>query len=108
MAQAREPGATVSSSRSTASTRIDGTSGAFVGSVMISSTATTSTTAKPGQSPVSDDVARAVVQALLDTDLLGVALLRAGDWVHLMANAAYDALMSTEEPTTGRPFSDVV
>ncbi|OJY17147.1 MAG: hypothetical protein BGO98_13455 [Myxococcales bacterium 68-20] len=75
---------------------------------MISSTAATSTTAKPEQSPVSDDVARAVVQALLDSDLLGVALLRAGDWVHLMANAAYDALMSAGEPTTGRPFSDVV
>ncbi len=73
---------------------------------MISSTGTTSTTAK--QSPVSDDVARAIVQGLLDTDLLGVALLRAGDWVHVLANAAYDALMCVGEPTTGRPFSDVV
>jgi hypothetical protein len=67
-----------------------------------------SAAANSTQSPVSDDVAHALVRALFDTDLLGVAILRAGNWEHVVANAAYDALLGAGKPTIGRAFSDVV
>jgi|GEM_PF-2904550 len=57
--------------------------------------------------PVPDVLGRATLQALLDNDLLGVALLRSGDWVHVMANALYEAVVSGG-PSTGRRFSDVL
>lgn len=47
------------------------------------------------------------MHALLDNDLLGVALLRAHDWVYVMTNAAYDAIL-LGEPARGRPFADVL
>ena len=47
------------------------------------------------------------MQALLDNDLLGVALLRAPDWVPVITNAAYDAILPGG-PARGRPLADVI
>lgn len=74
---------------------------------MIGSTTRISTGERPEQLRVPDTVAGAMLQALLDNDLLGVALLRGGDWLHVMTNAAYDEIFQGE-PATGRRFAEVV
>jgi len=74
---------------------------------MISSPRETSAEGEPRQLPVSDDVARATLHALLDSDLLGVALVRAADWVHVMTNGAYEALLA-EGPALGKRLSEVL
>jgi len=70
------------------------------------SSATSSVTgAGPAQLRVPDTVASAMLRALLDNDVLGVALLRGGDWLHLVANPAYEAIVG--EPAIGRRFADL-
>lgn len=73
---------------------------------MIGSTSPSISSAPPQPLTVNDAVARAIVQSLLDSDLLGIAILRAGDWVHVMTNAAYDAILA-EPSVVGRTRSDV-
>ncbi|HVH41233.1 MAG TPA: GAF domain-containing protein [Labilithrix sp.] len=59
-------------------------------------------------SMASDALARSVLQALLDTESLGVALLRAGDWNHVLTNRAYDEALSNNAPTLDKNFFDIV
>lgn len=43
----------------------------------------------------TDAVARAVVQALLDADAIGIALLRSTDWAPVMTSATYERLVGS-------------
>jgi hypothetical protein len=61
----------------------------------------------PEHPRVSDALARAVVQALLDADGIGVALLRSTDWAHVMTSATYERLVGVSA-TLELPLSDVV
>ncbi|MFO0619270.1 MAG: GAF domain-containing protein [Polyangiaceae bacterium] len=62
--------------------------------------------AAPQHPLVSDAVARALLRALMDAELLGIALLGGRDHVHAMLNARYQALAG-DEPALGRKFADV-
>jgi GAF domain-containing protein len=63
----------------------------------------------PSHPRISDSAARALVQAVMDAELLGVALVRGPTRVHAMVNAKYQALVgSTECPTLGQPIADVL
>lgn len=61
----------------------------------------------PEHPRISDALARATLQALLDSETVGVALLRAGDWTHVLVSATYERLVGAEE-TLGRHVWDVV
>lgn len=56
---------------------------------------------------VADPVARAVLRAILDADVLGIALLRGHPWVHVMVNAQYDRLTGSRS-ALGRSLDEVV
>lgn len=45
---------------------------------------------------LSDALARATLEALLDSDALGVALIRSIDWTHVLTNATYERLIGPE------------
>lgn len=59
------------------------------------------------QPRVADDLARAVVQSLLESDGVGIALLRATDWTHVLASAAYERLVGKTD-TLGCRVGDVL
>jgi hypothetical protein len=61
----------------------------------------------PEHPRVADALARAVVQALIDGDAIGVALLRSMDWAHVMTSATYERLVG-QTTTLGMPVSDVL
>ncbi len=62
----------------------------------------------PAHPRISDAAARALVQAIMDADLLGVALLRGPDHAHAMVNAKYHDLVGEAESMLGRPMADVL
>jgi hypothetical protein len=61
----------------------------------------TSRGAVPEHPRVPDALARATLQALLDSETVGVALVRASDWTYVLASATYERLVGAEE-TLGR------
>jgi len=64
--------------------------------------------AVPAQPRISDAAARALVQAIMDAELLGVALLRGSDHAHVLVNAKYHDLVGGAKSTLGRPMADVL
>lgn len=63
----------------------------------------------PAHPRISDPAARALVQAVMDAELLGVALLRGPTYEHAMVNAKYDALVGGgTEVTLGRSMLELV
>lgn len=67
----------------------------------------TSREAVPEHPRVSDALARATLQALLDSETVGVALVRGSDWTHVLASATYERLVGAEA-TLGRHVSDAL
>jgi hypothetical protein len=65
-------------------------------------------TAVPAHPRISDAAARALVQSIMDAELLGVALLRGPDHAHAMINAKYHDLVGDAKSTLGRPMADVL
>ena len=61
----------------------------------------------PAHPRISDALARAVVDALLDSTSIGVALVRSVDWLHAMTSATYERLVGQIAPP-GRPLYDVL
>lgn len=61
----------------------------------------------PEHPRISDALARATLQALLDSETVGVALVRASDWTHVLASATYERLVGAKE-TLGRQVSDAI
>lgn len=61
----------------------------------------------PEHPRVSDELARAVLQSMLDSDGLGIALLRATDWTHVLTSATYEKLVG-KTGTLGRRVGDVL
>jgi hypothetical protein len=61
----------------------------------------------PEHPRISDALARATLQALLDSETVGVALVRASDWTHVLASATYERLIGAEE-TMGRSVWDAI
>jgi hypothetical protein len=61
----------------------------------------------PEHPRISDALARATLQALLDSETVGVALLRASDWTHVLVSATYERLVGAEE-TLGRHVWDAI
>jgi hypothetical protein len=61
----------------------------------------------PEHPRIADALARAVVQALLDADAVGIALLRSTDWAHVMTSATYERLVGVSA-TLGQPVADVL
>jgi hypothetical protein len=64
--------------------------------------------AVPTHPRISDAAARALVQAIMDAELLGIALIRGTDHTHAMANAKYQALVGDEESVVGRVLDDLM
>ena len=63
----------------------------------------------PAHPRISDAAARALVQAIMDAEILGVALLRGPSHAHAMINAKYQSLVSQNDETVlGRPIADVL
>lgn len=63
---------------------------------------------RPPEHPrVSDELARAVLQSLLESDGIGIALLRATDWTHVLTSASYERLVG-KVGTLGRGVSEVL
>lgn len=60
----------------------------------------------PDHPLVSDAAARALLQALMNAELLGIALLRGPSHVHAMVNAKYESLMGCS--VLGRSIDDVL
>src|SRR5581483_12518111 len=60
----------------------------------------------PNHPLVSDAAARALLQALMNAELLGVALLRGPSHVHAMLNAKYESLMGC--PVLGRSLEELL
>lgn len=56
---------------------------------------------------VSNALARATLQALLESEAVGVALVRAADWSHVMTSPTYERLLGADA-TLGRPVSEVL
>lgn len=61
----------------------------------------------PEHPRVSDALARATLLALLESETVGVALIRASDWTHVLASATYERFVGTRE-TLGRHVSDAI
>lgn len=61
----------------------------------------------PEHPRVSDALARATLQALLESDSVGVALLRAGDWTHVLTSPTYERLVGAQG-TLGRSVFEVL
>ena len=61
----------------------------------------------PEHPRISDVLARATLQALLDSETVGVALVSASDWTHVLASATYERLVGAKE-TLGRHVSDAI
>jgi hypothetical protein len=57
--------------------------------------------------PVSDALARATLQALLDSDVVGLALVRSDDWTHVLTSATYERLVGAGA-TLGRSVREVL
>lgn len=85
---------------------IDGMSDALVPNMGVTSNST-ATRDTPEHPRVSDALARATLYALLESEAIGVALLRSGDWMHVMSSATYDALIGGG-PALGRHASAVL
>jgi len=62
----------------------------------------------PAHPRISDAAARALVQAIMDAEILGVALLRGPHHAHAMINAKYHDLVGDAPSTLGRPMADVL
>lgn len=61
----------------------------------------------PEHPRVSDELARAILQSLLESEGVGIALLRATDWTHVLASASYERLVG-KTGTLGRGVGDVL
>lgn len=61
----------------------------------------------PEHPRVSDALARATLQALLDSEMVGVALVRASDWTYVLASPTYERLVRGEK-TLGRHVWDTL
>jgi hypothetical protein len=61
----------------------------------------------PPISDISDALARATLEALLESDAVGVALIRSVDWTHVLTNATYERLLGTNA-SLGRPVFEVL
>ena len=61
----------------------------------------------PEHPRVSDALARAVLYALLDDARIGIALVRAADWQHVMTSATYERLVGAVG-VLGRPLSEAL
>lgn len=61
----------------------------------------------PEHPRISDELARAVLQSLLESDGVGIALLRATDWTHVLTSATYERLVG-KTGTLGRRVGDVL
>jgi len=61
----------------------------------------------PQHPPVADGLARAVLQSLLESKAIGLALVRAPDWSHVMTSATYERLVGTSA-TLGTTLADVL
>ena len=61
----------------------------------------------PAHPLVADTAARAVLRAILDADVLGIALLRGPPWEHVMVNAQYERLTRSRS-ALGRSLEEVV
>jgi len=63
----------------------------------------------PSHPRISDAAARALVQAVMDAEILGVALLRGPGREHAMVNAKYDALIGGgNDRTLGRALTELM
>ncbi len=51
----------------------------------------------PEHPRIPDALARTTLQALLESETVGVALFRASDWTHVLASATYERLLGAEE-----------
>src|SRR5688572_17459782 len=56
---------------------------------------------------IGDAFARAVLDALVDSDSLGIALLRGRPWVHAMVNATYQRIVG-RTPALGRTVASIL
>lgn len=63
--------------------------------------------AVPAHPLVADAAARAVLRAILDADILGIALLRGPPWEHVMVNGQYDRLTGSRS-ALGRSLDEVL
>lgn len=61
----------------------------------------------PEHPRISDELARAVLQSLLESENVGIALLRASDWTHVLTSATYERLVG-KVGTLGRRVGDVL
>jgi len=63
----------------------------------------------PEHPRVSDALARATLFALLDSEAIGVGLVRAPDWSHVLTNATYERLLVTSgsSPALGHLITEV-
>jgi hypothetical protein len=61
----------------------------------------------PEHPRVADALARAVLQSLLDSPSIGIALVRTVDWSHVMTSATYERLVGVA-PTLGSPLDEVL
>lgn len=61
----------------------------------------------PEHPRISDELARAVLQSLLESDGVGIALLRATDWSHILTSATYERHVG-KAGTLGRVVGDVL
>jgi hypothetical protein len=63
--------------------------------------------AVPAHPRVSDAIARAMLEALLDSPSIGIALVCSKDWSHVMTSAAYERLVAAPA-ALGRPLYEVL
>ncbi len=61
----------------------------------------------PERPPISDALARATLEALLDSDAVGLALVRSIDWTPVLTNATYERLVGAKA-SLGRTGFDVL
>ncbi len=61
----------------------------------------------PEHPRIPDALARATLQALLESESVGVALVRASDWLHVLVSATYERLVGVDE-TLGRQLWDAI
>lgn len=61
----------------------------------------------PSHPLVADVAARAVLRAILDADIFGIALLRGPPWEHVMVNAQYDRLTGARS-ALGKSLDEVL
>ena len=62
----------------------------------------------PAHPRISDAAARALVQAIMDAEILGVALLRGDNHAHALINAKYQSLVGDDVSMLGRPIAELL